>query len=216
MKLYNVKHIVSVEGLEFSASHFIIGHPKCGRLHGHNYIVNVSLEGFLNETTGMILDFTEVKSRVKNCIDKFDHKVLIPYESIDNVKYVHTNMEFSIIYKENTKIYSLPIEDIVVLREYHVTAEILSRHIAERLYEQFSAWSCTVTVTIYETTKSSATFIAKSDDKLRVYCDKCGKYLKTFNRGDISIYVDYMFVCADCELHYERGEKVYVVQDEDV
>ena len=28
-------------GVKFSACHFIAGHEKCGRLHGHSYVVSM-------------------------------------------------------------------------------------------------------------------------------------------------------------------------------
>ncbi|MCK4717968.1 MAG: 6-carboxytetrahydropterin synthase, partial [Thermoplasmata archaeon] len=36
-------------GITFSASHFIPGHKKCGRLHGHGYGVRVRGHGDIGE-----------------------------------------------------------------------------------------------------------------------------------------------------------------------
>lgn len=41
---------------------------KCTRVHGHNYLIEVEIEGILNKA-GMIVDFTHLKS----AIYKFDH-----------------------------------------------------------------------------------------------------------------------------------------------
>ncbi|MDG6221550.1 MAG: 6-carboxytetrahydropterin synthase, partial [Candidatus Thermoplasmatota archaeon] len=47
-------------GITFSASHFIPGHAKCGRLHGHVYGIRMRVEGEIGEGH-MIMDFIEIK-----------------------------------------------------------------------------------------------------------------------------------------------------------
>ncbi|HLE81832.1 MAG TPA: 6-carboxytetrahydropterin synthase, partial [Dehalococcoidia bacterium] len=32
----------------FSAAHMLVGHPKCGRMHGHNYRVDVTVAADLH------------------------------------------------------------------------------------------------------------------------------------------------------------------------
>jgi 6-pyruvoyltetrahydropterin/6-carboxytetrahydropterin synthase len=47
------------KSFSFSSSHVLDGLPpghKCGRVHGHNYVVDVELSGVLNEAE-MILDY---------------------------------------------------------------------------------------------------------------------------------------------------------------
>ena len=71
---------VEVKGLKFSSAHFVVGHPKCERLHGHDYYVDVVIEGQLSEKneTGMLVDFGMVKQVVKPILDMLDHKIIIP------------------------------------------------------------------------------------------------------------------------------------------
>jgi 6-pyruvoyltetrahydropterin/6-carboxytetrahydropterin synthase len=66
----------------FSAAHRIEGHPKCGRMHGHNYKVVVYLRGVLNKQ-GMVLDFGEVDRVLKPVIDSLDHYTLFSASNID-------------------------------------------------------------------------------------------------------------------------------------
>ena len=40
--------IIDPAACKFSAAHFLAGHPKCSRLHGHNYHVRVKLSGELD------------------------------------------------------------------------------------------------------------------------------------------------------------------------
>lgn len=55
------------------ASHVIPDHPgKCARLHGHTYRFEVWISGPVDERTGMLVDFYEVK----RAIDAWDHRHL--------------------------------------------------------------------------------------------------------------------------------------------
>ena len=52
---------------------------KCNNFngHGHNYILEVTLEGEIDPVTGMVLNFSEIKQLLnENIADKFDHKHL--------------------------------------------------------------------------------------------------------------------------------------------
>lgn len=64
---------------EFSASHVIGGLPDdhpCSRLHGHNYVVEVVLEGAELDSVGFIRDYREL-SALKSYIDEtIDHRHL--------------------------------------------------------------------------------------------------------------------------------------------
>ena len=56
---------------EFAAAHIISGHPKCGRMHGHNYLLIARVYGKSSEW----LDFEEIKKAVDGLIDeKYDHR----------------------------------------------------------------------------------------------------------------------------------------------
>ena len=51
---------VSDQKLHFSSSHFVLGSDGCENLHGHNYTVEITIEGALNKY-GMVIDFRDVK-----------------------------------------------------------------------------------------------------------------------------------------------------------
>lgn len=64
----------------FEAAHWIIGHPgKCARLHGHSYRVVVSVEGEVDDTTGMVIDYYDLKKAIEDGIGGWDHSLLTPY-----------------------------------------------------------------------------------------------------------------------------------------
>jgi len=65
----------------FSAAHRIEGHPKCGRLHGHNYVVEAVFAGPITGM-GYIADFAELKAILKDITDSVDHVYLISGSNI--------------------------------------------------------------------------------------------------------------------------------------
>ncbi|HOF89371.1 MAG TPA: 6-carboxytetrahydropterin synthase QueD [Armatimonadota bacterium] len=67
---------MTVEG-RFSAAHSLRGYPgPCCRLHGHNYLVQVRLEGEELDALGMLVDYTEVKAALTDALAPFDHQYL--------------------------------------------------------------------------------------------------------------------------------------------
>lgn len=67
----------------FSAAHQLEGHPKCGRLHGHNYVVEVVLYAEALGANGMIMDYGELDDFVKPVIDAMDHRYLVSKDNLD-------------------------------------------------------------------------------------------------------------------------------------
>jgi 6-pyruvoyltetrahydropterin/6-carboxytetrahydropterin synthase len=71
---------------EFASAHYLPGHPKCGNMHGHNYVLEVGLETKGGEP--LYLDFADVDLRMRPIINKLDHRVLndlIKYPSVENI-----------------------------------------------------------------------------------------------------------------------------------
>lgn len=70
----------------FEAAHFLPkvhdGH-KCRRLHGHNYRVDVSVAGGLDER-GFVLDYAELDGIVQPVIDELDHRCLNDIPGLEN------------------------------------------------------------------------------------------------------------------------------------
>tara|TARA_B100001971_G_C17644379_1_gene264942 strand:+ start:39 stop:410 length:372 start_codon:yes stop_codon:yes gene_type:complete len=58
----------------FSAAHFLRNYKgKCENLHGHNWKVEVAISGDELDTSGMILDFGDLKMQVTEVLDELDH-----------------------------------------------------------------------------------------------------------------------------------------------
>lgn len=64
---------------EFSASHRLPNHNgKCRRQHGHNYMLEVEVEGITKQEPGasdegMVMDFAKLDAVVDSLIEQLDH-----------------------------------------------------------------------------------------------------------------------------------------------
>ena len=78
------KMVEMTRKLEFDAGHRIPDHgSKCRNLHGHRYVLEVTLQGYVNhvpgqEDTGMIIDFGALKTIMNQMVcDVWDHAFLV-------------------------------------------------------------------------------------------------------------------------------------------
>lgn len=61
----------------FSSAHYLRNYKgKCEHLHGHNWKVEVVLEGDSLDKAGMMMDFGILKKHLKQIMDSLDHKCL--------------------------------------------------------------------------------------------------------------------------------------------
>jgi 6-pyruvoyl tetrahydropterin synthase/QueD family protein len=64
---------VSVEET-FSSGHALRGYKgKCENIHGHNYRVQITLEGPQLDSIGLLVDFTHLKQVIREIIKRLDH-----------------------------------------------------------------------------------------------------------------------------------------------
>ena len=71
----------------FEAAHFLPSVPKthkCRRLHGHSYVVRLYVEGPLDESTGWVCDFGDIKEAFTPILDQLDHNFLNEVEGLEN------------------------------------------------------------------------------------------------------------------------------------
>lgn len=62
---------------EFSGAHNLRHYKgKCERLHGHNWKVEVSLRARGLNAQGMVMDFSELKKKLKEVLSSLDHQYL--------------------------------------------------------------------------------------------------------------------------------------------
>ena len=71
----------------FDAAHFLptvdINH-KCRRLHGHRYDITITLKGDIDPAKKWIMDFADVKEKVKPIIERLDHQFLNAIPGLEN------------------------------------------------------------------------------------------------------------------------------------
>ncbi len=83
---------VSVEET-FSSGHALRGYKgKCENVHGHNYRVQVSIEGPRLDGIGLLVDFTHVKHAWRGIIAEIDHQFLNDLEPFKTVNPSAENM----------------------------------------------------------------------------------------------------------------------------
>lgn len=63
---------------DLAIAHHLPAYPgNCSRLHGHNIKVDLKIAGRVDPETGMVIDFKQLKTLVKDHIlSKFDHRYL--------------------------------------------------------------------------------------------------------------------------------------------
>lgn len=115
-------------GIKFSASHFIPGHSKCGRLHGHSYILHLVLCGEKGNN-GMIMDFVDLKKCLRDIVSELDHRILLPKNSPE----LSINVGSEIEVKTCTKRYVFPLEDVMLLDISQTSAEEMAEMILNML-----------------------------------------------------------------------------------
>jgi 6-pyruvoyltetrahydropterin/6-carboxytetrahydropterin synthase len=70
----------------FEAAHWLpkVGeYHKCHRMHGHNYEIEVTVDGDVLEN-GFLIDFWDLDKVVHPLIDKVDHRTLNDIDGLDN------------------------------------------------------------------------------------------------------------------------------------
>lgn len=70
--------MIVVKRFKFAAAHRLPKHEgACKRLHGHQWVLEVGVRGQVNDNTGTIVDFGDIKRIVHEAvIDRLDHQYL--------------------------------------------------------------------------------------------------------------------------------------------
>ena len=71
----------------FEAAHRLPKVPpghKCGRLHGHSFRVEVHVNGDVDKSTGMVIDFADIKCAFAPLHEQLDHHFLNEVPGLEN------------------------------------------------------------------------------------------------------------------------------------
>ncbi|MEM0142657.1 MAG: 6-carboxytetrahydropterin synthase [Candidatus Parvarchaeum sp.] len=133
--------------IEISAAHLLDSVEKCRRLHGHNYRVEVELEGTEGKD-GMLVDFNEIKAVVMS----YDHKFLAGRSQVISLDEESFMLKLDDKYKV-----VFPNEWVKQLPETS-TAENISKAIAQDLEKAIYSKMTVkrIKVKVYETSSSYA------------------------------------------------------------
>lgn len=70
----------------FAAGHALRNYKgKCENVHGHNYRVEVTVEGEQLDSIGLLVDFVELKRAMKTVIDYLDHQFMNDLDPFDKI-----------------------------------------------------------------------------------------------------------------------------------
>ena len=76
---------ISVE-YSFAAGHALRGYKgKCENVHGHNYKLRVTVEGEKLNSTGLLMDFIDLRNAVKVLSERFDHRFMNDVPPFDKI-----------------------------------------------------------------------------------------------------------------------------------
>ena len=63
--------------LYFEAAHFLNGYVgACQNLHGHSYKLEITIESERLDSSGMVVDFKQIKEFTRQLLERYDHSCL--------------------------------------------------------------------------------------------------------------------------------------------
>jgi len=69
------------------AAHYLPNLPeghKCRRLHGHSFRIAIYIRGQVDEYTGWVMDFAEIREKFQPLFEQLDHYCLNDIEGLEN------------------------------------------------------------------------------------------------------------------------------------
>lgn len=131
MEKYSVQ--VTKDYLVFSAAHFITFNKNiCERLHGHNYRVEATIGGPLDENY-YVVDFIAVRDAMQAIVQELDHHMLLPTKH-DQIHVKADEKEVVVRFEDRRWIF--PLDDCILLPVQNTTSELLAKYIGNRLLDQ--------------------------------------------------------------------------------
>ncbi len=98
---------------DFSSAHALRHYQgKCENLHGHNYHVEMTVEGTkLSDDVELMVDFSVLKKILKKAADLLDHKNINEFPPFDKINPSAENLA-RFLYKEIEKIMAQDLADL--------------------------------------------------------------------------------------------------------
>lgn len=123
---------VTKDSLVFSAAHFITFNGDiCERLHGHNWRVDVSVGGQLDEN-GYVFDFIALRDQCMALVQRLDHKVLLPdSHPVIDVVTSDDGREVTSTFQDRRWVF--PVADCEIMPLANTTAELIADWFGQQL-----------------------------------------------------------------------------------
>jgi 6-pyruvoyltetrahydropterin/6-carboxytetrahydropterin synthase len=117
----------------FGSAHFLIfGDGSREELHGHNYKVEVEVEG-ATIAGDLVLDFIQFKPIIKGICDSLDHRTLLPRHN-PHLEVLETGDRVEARHRDGSW-FSFPRRDVRILEITNTSTEMLARFIAHEILE---------------------------------------------------------------------------------
>lgn len=148
----------------FSASHALITDHFEEGLHGHNYQVELEIEGTTDDDN-VLIDFIFLENLLHQALSTWDHYILLPSQ---NKRIKIRENEDNIEFEYGSRFYSIPKTEIIFLDCKNVTTETLAQLLTEKmsdLLKEESFWKRiqSIKVTIWETSTYRASYRIKTN-----------------------------------------------------
>ena len=136
-KCYNALMFEVRVTADFAAAHFLRDYNgKCENLHGHNYKVYAHVKGPELNEGGMLLDFTKLKSALREVCKQLDH----------------TNLNDLTVFDQN------PSAERIAMYIYNGIIEILKKEGLDLSYQKDKKTPALYAVDVFETETSRARY----------------------------------------------------------
>lgn len=126
--------------VDFHAAHMLLGHEGlCKNLHGHTYILDVTIRDVANEDNDMIFDFYNLKQVLNDrVVSIFDHATIIGGDDVDCplYKFCKSNDLKYVVLDTPGRSTSERIAQYI----FNSLIQILPNIVSVRLYETDTSW----------------------------------------------------------------------------
>ena len=82
-----INNVKIFKEFSFEAAHRLPNVPenhKCARLHGHSFQDRITIEGDVGNTTGWVMDFSDISAAFAPIRERLDHYYLNEIEGLEN------------------------------------------------------------------------------------------------------------------------------------
>jgi 6-pyruvoyltetrahydropterin/6-carboxytetrahydropterin synthase len=130
----------------FSAAHFSIHQGRSERLHGHNYLVRLTVHGSIG-AEGTVVDFSALKVELRALCAELDERMLVPLRSPQiGIEETAEGVRLT----EGLRRFLIPSGDVVLLPVVNTTCECLAAYLLDRIRARVGSTDYRLTLLVEE------------------------------------------------------------------